>query len=267
MESLILTISLLMMEQCGFTSFDEDYRWQIWRDRIPGWLFQLFHIGFIGRFQHIHHDESLLTYVSVTLAIAQSILLLSIALPFHHVLVTPASATSHHRSSPLLPSSLLPSDVLLTLLTLLTLYTQYSADNQQYSFQSYKHYFLKLKKNDPSITTNDQVPEVISTYHQGGQFMIHWTPVDAERGHITRGLWKYSRHPNFACEQLFWALQGLFPLLSAGGNRVLDEAERKWMVLPSPLIPAIAVCCPFSSSLVLLSLTSLTWNSLEGHTV
>lgn len=29
-------------------SFDEDYRWQIWRDQLPTWLFQLFHLGFIG---------------------------------------------------------------------------------------------------------------------------------------------------------------------------------------------------------------------------
>jgi hypothetical protein len=37
------------MSLVDYDSFDEDYRWQIWRDQLPTWLFQLFHLGFIGQ--------------------------------------------------------------------------------------------------------------------------------------------------------------------------------------------------------------------------
>jgi steroid 5-alpha reductase family enzyme len=154
-------------------------------------------------------------------AIAQSVLLACMSLPYHHVLMTPRSA--HPPSS--LPYGLAPTDLLLTGLTLLDLYTQYMADNQQYSFQSYKH-------------APESSRQSLSRYTQG-PFDITWTPEDAKRGFITRGLWAWSRHPNFACEQTFWALQGLFPLLSVGGR--LSVRDKQAMILPHPLIPAIAV--------------------------
>ena len=143
------------------------------------------------------------------------------SIPYHHVLVTPRSANP----SSSLPYGLAPTDLLLTGLTLLDLYTQYMADNQQYSFQSYKH-------------APESSRQSLSRYTQG-PFDITWTREDAKRGFITRGLWAWSRHPNFACEQTFWALQGLFPLLSAGGR--LSIRDKEAMLLPHPLIPAIAV--------------------------
>ena len=149
------------------------------------------------------------------------------SLPYHHVLVTPRSA----QPSSSLPFGLVPSDLILAGLTLLTIYTQFMSDNQQYSFQTYKQHVKKT--SSPS-----QIPRTISTYREG-PFDLTWTPKDAQRGFITKGLWAWSRHPNFACEMTFWALQGLFPLLSVGGR--LTEADKRGMVLPTPIIPAIAV--------------------------
>ena len=159
--------------------------------------------------------------VFLSIAIAQSILLACMSIPYHHVLVTPRSANAPSS----LPYGLAPTDLLLAGLTLLDIYTQYMADNQQYSFQTYKH-------------APESSRQSLSRYSQG-PFDITWTPEDAKRGFITRGLWAWSRHPNFACEQTFWALQGLFPLLSAGGR--LSARDKEAMILPHPLIPAIAV--------------------------
>ncbi|KAG7562956.1 hypothetical protein FFLO_01646 [Filobasidium floriforme] len=208
-----------------YNFFDEDYRWQIWRDQLPTWLFQLFHLGFI--------------------AIAQSLLLAAMSLPYQNVLLTPRPTQS---SSALgLPYGLGATDVILTVLTLLTIYTQFMADNQQYHFQTYKQH---VKKSQSQDDINVNIPRNVTTYKQG-PFDITWTPKDAQRGFITKGLWAWSRHPNFACEMTFWALQGLFPLLSASFGSVgagLTVGEKRGMVLPSPIIPAIAYSCLFIAS-------------------
>jgi steroid 5-alpha reductase family enzyme len=160
------------------------------------------------------------------------------SLPYQNVLLTPRPAQS---SSTLgLPYGLGATDVILTVLTLLTIYTQFMADNQQYHFQTYKQH---VKKSQSQDDINVNIPRNVTTYKQG-PFDITWTPKDAQRGFITKGLWAWSRHPNFACEMTFWALQGLFPLLSASFGSVgagLTVGEKRGMVLPSPIIPAIAV--------------------------
>lgn len=35
-------------------SNDEDYRWRVVREKIPPWLFQLFNLTFIGKFQNCY---------------------------------------------------------------------------------------------------------------------------------------------------------------------------------------------------------------------
>lgn len=83
------------------------------------------------------------------------------------------------------PASLSTSDLVLGALALIDLAVEFTADNQQYSFQTYKQTGL-IEKND----------------WPGAR--IRWTPADAKRGFVTRGLWAWSRHPNFLCEQSFW---------------------------------------------------------------
>ncbi|KAI5998839.1 hypothetical protein EDD15DRAFT_2242136 [Pisolithus albus] len=114
-----------------FNSKEEDYRWAIFRQKIPAWLFQIFNLTFI--------------------AIAQNILLFLLGIP-----------------------------------TMMA----------QYSFQTFKRSGV-LEKNE---WFGARIP---------------WTKRDAERGFATRGLWAWSRHPNFLCEQLFWIIINLFPLLSS----------------------------------------------------
>jgi steroid 5-alpha reductase family enzyme len=80
---------------------------------------------------------------------------------------------------------LVMSDHILASLALVTLMAEFTADNQQYSFQTYKQSRV--------INKNEWI---------GAR--IQWTPEDAKRGFVTRGLWAWSRHPNFLCEQMFW---------------------------------------------------------------
>jgi steroid 5-alpha reductase family enzyme len=75
---------------------------------------------------------------------------------------------------------------------------------------------------------------------------INWTREDAKRGFVTRGLWAWSRHPNFACEQLFWCLQNLIPLLAPQPPSLPlhpSSLTSFW-----PLTPAILICALFASS-------------------
>ena len=94
---------------------------------------------------------------------------------------TSAWILSGTRGSPARSTSLV-----LGALALADIAMEFVADNQQYSFQTYKHTGVLTKGDWPSAR-------------------IHWTPRDAKRGFVTRGLWAWSRHPNFFCEQAFWA--------------------------------------------------------------
>ena len=82
-------------------------------------------------------------------------------------------------------TSLDVTDYALGALGFLTLLIEFIADNQQYSYQTFKR-SGKLNPNE----------------WFGAR--IAWTKRDAERGFVTRGLWAWSRHPNFLCEQTFW---------------------------------------------------------------
>jgi hypothetical protein len=65
------------------------------------------------------------------------------------------------------------------------------ADEQQWVYQTTKH-------AAPSKSTRSQSRQ---TSH-----VSYCQPRDLQRGFITGGLFRYSRHPNFACEQLNWYL-------------------------------------------------------------
>lgn len=89
------------------------------------------------------------------------------------LLGVPAQIVATQRNTPLGVS-----DYVLGSLAFLTVATEFVADNQQYSFQTYKR------------------TGVIETNEWPGA-RIQWTPQDAERGFVTRGLWAWSRllHP------------------------------------------------------------------------
>ena len=94
-------------------------------------------------------------------------------------------------------TALAPSDYVFASLALVVLALEFTSDNQQYSFHTYKHAFLASETGQIDVEPYDAM-----TQWPGSR--LDWTPEDARRGFVTKGLWAYARHPNFACEQLFW---------------------------------------------------------------
>lgn len=84
-------------------------------------------------------------------------------------------------------NTLVFGDFFIAALLVLNLTIQFIADQQQWDYQNYKRGrdSKERKLPDSVVKTLDQDPEV-------------------KRGFVTRGLWAYSRHPNFACEQTTW---------------------------------------------------------------
>ena len=107
-------------------------------------------------------------------AIIQNILLFMLAIPTHNAAVIPPSQRA-----------LGTSDYVLAALSLITVAFEFVADNQQYSYQTFKRSGVLNKNEWPGAR-------------------INWTLEDVQRGFVTRGLWAWSRHPNFLCEQTFW---------------------------------------------------------------
>ncbi|KAG8694789.1 hypothetical protein FRC08_008258 [Ceratobasidium sp. 394] len=202
-----------------FSLKDEDYRWAVFRAKIPPWLFSIFNFAFV--------------------ALTQNILLFIMALPTHHALF------QHD-----LPLTI--SDYVLASLTLCNLAIQFTADNQQHAFQSYK-YSLPRDNTSSGETREDKQPEPYGPRAWPGA-RIEWTEEDAKRGFITKGLWAWSRHPNFICEQMFWYFQALFPILaSTAGQYALSDAAKldadvDTMTALWPLVPPLALSALFISS-------------------
>jgi len=148
----------------SFRSGDEDYRWAVLRSQLPPWLFQIVNLTFI--------------------AATQNVLLLLLAYPAKIAALQPHTPLSN-------------SDVIFAAAAVAALIIEFTSDNQQYSFQAYKRAFLATKNGETNVEAYDPKKQWIGA-------RLNWTPEDAERGFVTKGRWAYSRHPNFACEQLFW---------------------------------------------------------------
>ena len=86
-------------------------------------------------------------------------------------------------------TSLYWADYLIAGLMLLLIVLETISDQQQYDFQNEKYKKIEL-----------------------GQSLEG----DYKRGFITSGLWAYSRHPNYTCEQLIWITFYLFSVSATG---------------------------------------------------
>ncbi|KAJ2847157.1 hypothetical protein IWW36_003999 [Coemansia brasiliensis] len=95
------------------------------------------------------------------------------------------------------------TEVLLALLMALLLVTEAIADQQMYNFQ--------MRKRQGQLSRSDA-------------------------GFVHSGLWKYSRHPNVACEQAFWAALCVFCAQATGTD--LGSTDNMWL-LAGPVLLAM----------------------------
>ena len=77
-------------------------------------------------------------------------------------------------------------DGIIAALLVTNLTIQFFADQQQWVYQNFKR--GKDAKEQP-LTEDSPRP---------------YNAADVSRGFVTKGLWAFSRHPNFACEQTTW---------------------------------------------------------------
>ncbi len=80
-------------------------------------------------------------------------------------------------------------DFILAAIILIAILIEYMADQQQYDFQTEKHRRIKQGEALSDAYIN---------------------------GFLSQGLWKYSRHPNYAAEQTIWVLFYLFSIIATG---------------------------------------------------
>ncbi|KAG8819961.1 hypothetical protein FRC17_010287 [Serendipita sp. 399] len=171
---LMLALQVFWMTRLSYNTWrrglfafkEEDYRWQILRDNLPVWFFHIFHLVFI--------------------AAMQNGILFSLGYPAYLALRNPNTPLGGY-------------DALLAALSVIDVMLEFTADNQHYSYQTFKHSKPRIQK-----------PEREEWFWAKQR----WSEDDAERGFIVRGLWAWSRHPNFAAEQTFWWLMTLFPILT-----------------------------------------------------
>ena len=86
-------------------------------------------------------------------------------------------------------SEMTNKDLLLAAVMLFLIIIQTIADEQQHKYQTKKHKLIRENK------------ELFGNY---------------KKGFIDTGLWKFSRHPNYTCEQLIWITFYLFSVSATG---------------------------------------------------
>jgi steroid 5-alpha reductase family enzyme len=157
------------------------------------------------------------------IAVIQNLLLLLIA--------TPALIAAAH------PTPLTTSDGVLAFTALALLAWEFTADNQQFAYHAWKH--------------KATVPYDARAQWLGAR--LAWTSDDAARGFCTRGLWAWSRHPNFFAEQSIWGVLNLIPLVSLRTSAPEFVLSRDCSFTDAlqtlvPLAPSLALCLLFLSS-------------------
>ncbi|RXW21736.1 hypothetical protein EST38_g4131 [Candolleomyces aberdarensis] len=208
-----------------FRLSDEDYRWQVLRSTVSPLLFQFTNFVFISGIQNV--------------------LLLLLGLP---------AKTAALQAD----TSLSASDYALAALALTLLLVEFTADNQQYAYHAYKHSYLARQKDDKTAPYYNQLEHWVGS-------RLSWSLNDAKRGFVTRGLWAYSRHPNFFCEQAFWLVITLLPLLAPSAPNLahaplsviiasLSDSEQREALCAAlyptavHLLPALSLSALFFSS-------------------
>ncbi|CAO3590305.1 unnamed protein product [Absidia cylindrospora] len=99
-------------------------------------------------------------------------------------------------------------DLLATFMFLIFLGIEMTADEQQYLFQTEKYCLLKHQRLSSSSNSDNSQQQLQN------QQQISNSDDDYRRGFLTRGLFKYSRHPNFFAEMGIWWSIYLFSVSS-----------------------------------------------------
>ncbi|KAI9698294.1 MAG: hypothetical protein M1820_007564 [Bogoriella megaspora] len=107
------------------------------------------------------------------IATAQSVLLFSITSPTYVLLI----------ASRLSPDKLTFADTVFVRILMALVLLEFFADQQQWDFQQAKTLYRRTARVPPKYTRDE-----------------------LDRGFVSSGLWRYSRHPNFAAEQAIWTL-------------------------------------------------------------
>ncbi|KAH8831291.1 hypothetical protein DL96DRAFT_1587175 [Flagelloscypha sp. PMI_526] len=225
-----------------FNLKDEDYRWAVLRAQLPPWLFQVVNLSFI--------------------AIIQNVLLLSLGYPTKLAAVDQMGAP------------LESTDYYLVLYELAVLLFEFTADNQQFSYQTFKYDLLakEAKSQGKKLTVAQVKAEVYDPKKQWPLARLAWTRQDAKRGFVTRGLWAYMRHPNFAAEQSFWWIMSSFPLVASPPpvspdpfmlipglrSAFTGPAELRWTTVGETLSPLVPLLPAFALSMLFFSSTAYT---------
>jgi len=89
--------------------------------------------------------------------------------------------------------SLTALDTTFSRLLLALVVFEYFADNQMWAYQCAKRQYQTTAKVPPG-----------------------YTRAEMDRGFCTRGLWRYSRHPNFAAEQAIWVVLYVWGAAASG---------------------------------------------------
>jgi len=175
-----LRLSYNFYRKGGYNPRDEDYRWQHVQKLMPAFLFPLFNISFI--------------------ALYQNFLLLLIALPAYPALLAAlakrsSSSSSSSSSSPSSENELVTLDYVAVGLFVVLWIGETVADQQQWWFHQDKEALRTGKdKRKRSKGRED----------------------DLQRGFLTHGLFRFSRHPNFFCEISLWWAFYLFSVAASG---------------------------------------------------
>lgn len=78
--------------------------------------------------------------------------------------------------------------------------TQFIADQQQWDYQNFKR---DLDSN--GLPKSTEAKKLTNGEQEIGKSMFaEFDSNDKKRGFVSKGLWAWSRHPNFACEQTTW---------------------------------------------------------------
>lgn len=266
--ALMLALQLLWSARLTFNAYrrgffkvgEEDYRWPELRKMMARWQWELFAFFFI--------------------AIAQNILLAITALPQYMILSTTFAPRA--RLSTQTSLNLGTADYVLTAVFLANLGMEFLSDHQQQVYQNwkrgYKATLFGMPQKRAGTSSDKQVTKSTSKDEAavfgrvaGGDDQTLFTEDDRKRGFVTKGLWGWSRHPNFACEQLVWWLLYLFvpitfaPSLFGYSGSLASffgisrpHTLREMIKLGHALVLNYAVISPFAMNLLFASSTAFT---------